>query len=221
LLRLANATELEPFDLLADIDPYNIRDSDNDAGERARLDLRKAVLEVVERRAVSTFISRLSETDLVVAVAHHIKGGRFVLREASPLWQEGATRDKLRTTLGSGESTVADNLTDLLRYRVENSQTDAAKRFFLDKDLLTLLWAGATHVAPNVRRFQSFRELRASLTSLSGADLPDPSWWERKQAQFAAIGGGMKPNAAAEAVTDAKRGDGAMDSGAIDGSTNG
>jgi hypothetical protein len=188
LLRLASAPGLDAVDALGQLDPERLMHHFDGREDEPRKRLYHDILAVLEKRATDVFIGRLGEENAVASVGSWSQAGPFLIRGGALLWSL-ASRVQLRKALEGDKSPArSDNATDLLA-AVVRLPVEARRSVLGDADLLHLLWQVATAIAPNMRRFKSFVELRTAIETAADRGLVEPAWWQTRKAEYQAASG--------------------------------
>jgi len=186
LLRFAALPGLDPLETLDRVVPAWLHDGADVPGEQAAKRLHRELLATLEPRAVVAFIGFLDKENMSAYYRGWKRAGQYLLRSKGRLWTQ-EFRSQLRAAFeGKRSSARSDNAVDMLRVLLD-LHGHGSKGGLSDGDLVRLLWAASTAIAPNIRRFKSFQDLKRALEAAAELTLDEPAWWQAKLAQQRAV----------------------------------
>jgi hypothetical protein len=187
LLRFAGAPALDAVAALESMKPNRSMGGfgGNQDGPRRRLYIE--LRDILERRTVEMFIGRLSRENAfaVLEGESRRRSGHFIFRGRGRIWRQ-EFRERLKGELAAaGRSAACAQNALLLLGNAVSLAPERAPALMVDMDLIQVLWAAATAITPNFRRFDTFAELRDAIEKASDQRLVVPPWWETIKAQQA------------------------------------
>jgi hypothetical protein len=191
LVRMAEESEI-PLDYLEKLAPWDPRCERH--GEAAALT--RDVVRPLEGRAATEVLRAFDQPSGVSGCLFGARvADRHILLHRNPMWTPEHTT-MLSEKVAHVTQMTADNCRVLLEVIARPDRADRwidATELRSDRELLRVLWRGATGVPVQARFFKGIVELRDQINALLPEPLPEPRWWERAASLVEDGGGSPAP----------------------------
>ncbi len=176
-----------PASLLEVMQPWH---PGNDRAKDEQNELASSLCDVLRKRVAQDVIEVFAQVSGVDELLREkVVARRYILFRPGEAWSKDG-RSRLRKLVENGGDVMAENCQSFLGLMVDASRqssrwlkSEEVGELANDKELIHLLWQGATNVRVNPRFFSRLSDLRGKLQDVIG-ELSEPSWWREVQTVF-------------------------------------